>query len=105
MWDLFPFLLLITMTAVGAKVVITVQKMTNMVRNGYVVAGRVTGCAPKNKLFTVFYVFESQTNVDIEVSCDLLEEYKAGTPISIIYLRSNPKRNAKYPVAGLSTTQ
>lgn len=104
-WDLFPFLLLMTMTAVGAKVVITAQRMFNLVRNGYIVLGRVTGCAPKNKLFTVFYVFESQTKDDIEGSCDVLDEYETGTAIPVIYLRSNPKKNARYPVVGFRTIQ
>jgi hypothetical protein len=104
-WDLFPFLLLISMTGIGAKAMITAQRQTNLARNGLVVVGRVTGCTPKNKLFTVFYVFTSNTKVETEGSCDLLEEYEAGTAIPIIYLRSNPKRNAKYPVAGFSTTQ
>lgn len=104
-WDLFPFFLLMTMTAVGAKVVITAQRMINLVRNGYVVLGKVTGCTPKNKLFTVFYVFESQTKEEIEGSCDLQEECEAGTALPVIYLRSNPKRNSKYPVAGFSTAE
>ncbi|HTB97512.1 MAG TPA: hypothetical protein VK716_10925 [Terracidiphilus sp.] len=104
-WDLFPFLLLISMTAVGAKAVIIAQKMSNLVRNGLVVVGRVTGCTPKNKLFTVFYVFESQAKEEIEGSSDLQEEYEAGTAIPVIYLRSNPKRNAKYPVSGFRTIQ
>ncbi len=104
-WDLFPFLLLITMTAVGVKVVMTAQRMISLVRNGYVVLGKVTGCASKNKLFTVFYVFESQNKEEIEGSCDLQEEYEAGAAIPVIYLRGSPKRNSKYPVTGLSTTQ
>ncbi|HUN82791.1 MAG TPA: hypothetical protein VMU48_00360 [Terracidiphilus sp.] len=104
-WDLFPFVLLIAMTAVGVRVVIMTLRLTNLARNGLVVIGRVTGCTPKRRLFTVFYVFTSKAKEEIEGSCDLLEEYDAGTAIPIIYLQSNPKRNAKYPVAGFSTTQ
>ena len=104
-WDLFPFLLLMTMTAVGCKVVMTALRMIRLVRSGYVVLGKVTGCAPKNKLFTVFYVFESQSREEIEGSCDLQEEYEAGATIPVIYLRGNSKRNSKYPVAGFGTSQ
>jgi hypothetical protein len=105
MWDLFPFLLLISMTAVGAKVMVTALRLTNLARNGLVVVGKVTGCTPKKRLFTVFYVFTSMAKEEIEGSCDLLEEYEAGAAIPIIYLQSNPERNTKYPVAGFRTTQ
>lgn len=102
-WDLFPFLLLITITAVGAKVVITALRVTNLARNGLVVVGKVTGCAPKRTLFTVFYVFTSEAKGEVEGSCDLLEKYESGSAIPVIYLPSNPKRNAKYPVPGFNS--
>ena len=104
-WDLFPFVLLIAMTAVGVRVVIMTLRLTNLARNGLVVIGRVTGCTPKRRLFTVFYVFTSKAKEEIEGSSDLQEEYEAGTAIPVIYLRSNPKRNAKYPVSGFRTIQ
>lgn len=103
-WDLFPFLLLISMTTVGAKVVITALRLMNLARNGLVVVARVTGCAPNRRLFTIFYVFTSKAQEDIEGSCNLLEEYEAGTAIPIIYLPGNPTRNTRYPIAGYRTT-
>lgn len=104
-WDVFPFLLLVAMTAVGAKVLITALRLTNLARNGVVVVGKVTGCAPKKRLFTVFYVFTSRAKEKIEGSCDLLEEREDGTAIPIVYLPSNPKRNTRYPVAGFRTSE
>ena len=103
-WDLFPFLLLISMAAVGAKVMITALRLTNLARNGLVVVGKVTGCTPSKTMFMVYYEFKSEDQEEVEGSCRQLEKSKAGDAIPVIYLQSNPKRNTKYPVVGYRAT-
>jgi len=99
-WDFFPFLLLLSITAIGASVILKALRLRTLMRIGIVAAGRVTGCAPNKKLFTVYYNFAAEDNTLIDGSCNLLDEYEMGTSFPVIFLRSNPKRNNRYPVRG-----
>lgn len=100
MWDLFPFLLLLSITAIGASVILKALRLRTLMRIGIVAAGRVTGCVPNKKLFTVYYDFAADDNTLIDGSCNLPDEYEVGTSFHVIFLRRNPKRNNCYPVSG-----
>jgi len=104
-WDFFPFLLLLTFIAIAAKVMIVAFRLRTLARMGLVVAGKVVGCAPNKKLFTVYYEFAAEGKTVIEGSCDLLDEYEMESAIPVIYLRSNPKRNNRYPISGFRTEE
>jgi hypothetical protein len=99
-WDLFPYLLLFSITALGAYVTIISLRQWKLMRMGVVAIGKVTGCAQNKKLFTVYYQFAEEDNATSEGSSNVLDEYGVGALIPIIYLRTNPKRNDRYPVAG-----
>jgi hypothetical protein len=99
-WDMFPFLFLLFIMAGSAAVVGVTLRERTLARKGIVVMGRVTGCAPTQKSFTVYYEFTTQENTEMEGSIELPDECGAGTSIPIIYLPSNPKRNERYPVGG-----
>ena len=100
--DFFPFLLLLSITALGASVILRALRLRTLMRFGIVAAGRVTGCAPNKKLFTVYYEFTAEDNRVEEGSSKLANEYESGASIPIVYLRSNPKRNYRFPVAGFT---
>jgi hypothetical protein len=99
-WDFFPLLLLMSITGIGANVILKAFRLKTLMRFGIVTEGRVTACAPKNKLFTVYYEFRAEGDATVEGSCDLLDEYEAGAKLPVIYLRSNPKKNRRFPVEG-----
>ena len=102
-WDwghiVFYLFGLVMLVALGAFVIAGLRKR-KLARMGVVVEGRVTGCAPDRKLFTVYYEFTAEDNVGMEGSTLMPEEYEAGAPIPVIYLRGNPKRNDGYPMRG-----
>ena len=102
-WDFFPFLLLFAIMAVAARAIIMALRLATLARMGVVVIGKVIGCAPNKKLFTIYYEFTGKDNAVVEGKCDLLDEYETGTSIPIIFLRSNPKRNTRYPISGFRT--
>lgn len=99
-WDFFPFLLLLSITWVGANVTLKALRLRTLMRIGIAAVGGVTACAPNKALFTVYYEFTTEANEVAEGSSRLADEYEVGCPIPIVYLRSNPKRNSRYPVAG-----
>lgn len=99
-WDFFPFLLLLSITWVGANVILKALRLRTLMRIGIAAVGRVTACVPSKALFTVYYEFTTEDNKVAEGSSRLADEYEVGSPIPIIYLRSNPRRNSRYPVAG-----
>jgi hypothetical protein len=103
--DFFPFLLLSAIMAVAARAMIMALRLAILARMGVVVVGRVIGCAPNEKLFTIYYEFSGEGRTLIEGKCDLLDEYEMGTSIPIIYLRSNSKRNTRYPISGFCTSK
>jgi hypothetical protein len=83
----------------GAVVlVIAGMRKKELTRMGIVVEGKVTGCAPDRKSFTVYYEFTTKDNVGMEGETTMQEECKAGDSIPVMYLRSNPKRNDFYPL-------
>ena len=104
-WDFFPFVLLLAFMAIAARVMILAFRLGMLVRMGLVVAGKVIGCAPNKKLFTVYYEFAAGDKTVIEGSSDLVDEYEVGTSIPVVYLPSNPKRNNRYPINGFRTEE
>jgi hypothetical protein len=95
-WEL-PFYLIGPGILVAlAALFIVGSRKRKLARMGVVVQGRVTGCAPDRKLFTVYYEFDTEDNVRMEGSTKLSEECEAGNSIPVMYLRSNPKRNDCY---------
>jgi hypothetical protein len=71
-----------------------------LVRYGWCVDGKVTGCAPNHTKFSIDYEFHTQENLLIEGSNEYSEEaYELGSSIRIIYLRNHPKKNAFYPLS------
>jgi hypothetical protein len=101
-WDFFPFLLLLSITALGTYVILRAVKLRTLMRIGTVTVGRVTGCVPNKKLFTVYYEFTVEENRVEEGTSKLSDKYESGTSIPIIYLPGNPKRNYRFPVAGFT---
>jgi hypothetical protein len=102
-WGHIVYFLLGLVILVGAgNVIIVALRERKLARVGVVVDGKVTGCAPDRKLFTVYYEFTTKENVLMEGSTDMSEECEAGASIPVIYLRGNPKRNDVYPMSGFS---
>lgn len=99
-WDLFPFLLLLSITAVGAKVILTAFRLWTLMRIGIVAVGKVTGCATNKNIFTVYYECTAEDGTTVEGNCDSRDEYEVGASISVIYLRNHPGRSGRYPLAG-----
>lgn len=95
-WLIFYSLGLGTLV-VAVAIFIAGLRKKQLARMGFVVEGKVTGCAPDRKLFTVYYEFTTEDNVPMEGSTVMPEECKAGDSIPVMYLRSNPKRNDFYP--------
>ena len=95
-WEL-PFYLIGPGILVAlAALFIVGSRKRKLARMGVVVEGRVTGCAPDRKLFSVYYEFDTEDNIRMEGSTKLSEECEAGSSIPVMYLRSNPKRNDCY---------
>jgi hypothetical protein len=104
-WDwghIVYFLFGLVILGGAGNVIIEALRERKLARMGVIVEGKVTGCAPGQKLFTVYYEFTTKENVWMEGSTDMPEEREAGTSIPVIYLRSNPKRNDVYPIQGFS---
>jgi hypothetical protein len=104
-WDwghIVYFLLGLVILGGAGNVIIVALRERTLARKGIVVEGEVTGCAPNQKLFTVYYEFTTKENVWMEGSTEISEEYEAGATIPVIYLRGNPKRNDVYPMDGFS---
>lgn len=99
-WDLFPYILLLSIIALGAYVTVISLRNWTLMRKGIVAIGKVTGCARNKKLFTVYYEFTEEGHATMDGSCNVLDEYGVGASIPIIFLQTNPKRNDRYPVAG-----
>jgi hypothetical protein len=99
MWDIVPFVFLLFTTIASGVVITETLRERQLARIGVVVEGRVTGCAPDKNAFTVYYEFTTENNALIEGSEDTQDEIEVGTPIPIIYLRHNPKRNSSYPLS------
>jgi hypothetical protein len=94
-WAMFYFLGLGLMVAMGALFIAGLRKR-KLVRMGIVVEGRVTGCTPDRSRFKVYYEFTTEDDVGMEGSTRMSEECEPGSPIPVMYLRSNPKRNDCY---------
>jgi len=94
---IFLLLGLVLLVAAGALIIGGLRKK-KLTRMGIVVEGRVTGCAPDRKVFTVYYEFTTEDNLGMEGSTRMPEECAAGDSIPVMYLRSNPKRNDFYPL-------
>jgi hypothetical protein len=99
-WDFAPFLLLLSITAIGASILLKALRLRALMRTGTVAAGKVTGCAPDKKLFTVYYNFNAADDTSWEGRCTLEDEYDVGSSLPIIYLPTDPKGNSCYPVPG-----
>jgi len=98
-WDLIPFLFVSFTTVVSIYLVIVALRERHLARKGVVVEGRVIGCASNQGAFTVYYEFTTEDNALIDGSDDSSDELESGATIPIIYLRSNPGRNGRYPIA------
>ena len=99
-WDIFPVLLLLAYIGIAGAMIISALRARTLARVGLVVEGKVTGCAPHQRLFTTYYEFTTENNISMEGHADLADEFEVGTSIPIIYLRSDPKRNGRYPPRG-----
>ncbi|MGD0731483.1 MAG: DUF3592 domain-containing protein [Terracidiphilus sp.] len=103
-WEWFSvsyliFLLLgLGLLIIAGASVIAGSRKKSLTRMGIVVEGRVTGCAPDRKVFTVYYEFTTEDKTGMEGSTTMPEECAAGDSIPVMYLRSNPKRNDFYPL-------
>lgn len=100
MWDLVPFMFVLFTTVGSGFVIIEALRERQLARVGIVVEGRVTGCELSQGPFKVYYEFTTQESTAMEGSTDSADEYEVGAPIPVIYLRNNPKRNDRYPIAG-----
>ena len=98
--DLFPLLLVLLITSVAVNANLIAWRGMALMRLGTITVGRVTGCVIENKLFRVYYDFNTADNIEVEGSSRVATEYQVGTSIPIIYLARNPKRNDRFPVAG-----
>lgn len=99
-WDIVPFLATLVFIGIAGVILLSALWERKLARMGLVVEGKVTGCAPKQKSFTVYYEFSTGDDNVTEGNNDLPDEYEVGSSIPIIYLPSNPKRNGCYPVRG-----
>lgn len=104
-WDFFPFLLLLSITAFGSALLLKILRLNKLMRKGTVAVGRVTASVPKKGLFTVYYEFTGEDNTTAEGSCILPDEYGVGTALPVIYLRSDLKRNNYFPVGGFHVAE
>jgi hypothetical protein len=98
--DTQPFLLCLFFMGLSIFVIYRYLRERRLVRMGVVVEARVTGCAPYQKQFDVYYEFTTEGNESMDGSCITEDEYEVGASIPVIYRRSNPKKNESYPVAG-----
>jgi hypothetical protein len=99
-WDaghIFYYLFGLAILAAAGTLIVQAFRARKLARLGFVVKGRVTGCAPDRNRFTVYYKFSTEDNVEIEGSTGMPEECEVGMPIPIMYLRTNPERNDYYP--------
>jgi len=95
-WELPYYVLgLVLLVGLGALLVAG-WRIRRLARIGIVVEGRVTGCVPDRNQFKAYYEFTTEAKVWLEGSARTSEECEVGTPIPVIYLRSNPKRNDLY---------
>ena len=103
-WDLLPYAFGLWIFGIGVRGLVMVYQRRRLGRIGWVTEGKVIACATKGSRFRIDYQFysEDQTLFDgaNEYSYD---EYKYGSKIRVIYLRSNPKRNDTYPLADFPT--
>jgi hypothetical protein len=91
------YLLGVGLLAGAGALIIAGSRKKQLARLGVVVEGNVTGCTPSRSRFTVYYKFTTDEKVEMEGSTQISEECEAGDSILVMYLRSNPKRNAFYP--------
>lgn len=96
-WDIVPDAVLLFIALIPVYLFGFVLRERHLARVGVVVEGRVAGCEPKGSLFTVYYDFRTEDNSLIEGSSITGDEYEPGNPFPVIYLRSNPNRNDRYP--------
>ena len=93
---MFYFIGLGLLVGIGAIIIAGLRKK-KLARLGFVVEGKVTGCAPNRSRFKVYYEFTTEDNVWMEGSTTMSEECVAGDSIPVMYLRSSPKRNDYFP--------
>ena len=97
--DVILLALALLFFGMGLRLGVLVYLRWKLGRLGWVTEGMVIACAAKGERFRVDYQFldENQTLFDgaNEYSYD---EYKYGSKIRVIYMRSNPKNNDTYPL-------
>ena len=97
-WDnLVPKLFVLFFTLVMAAQLVVLYRTWTLAREGWVVDGKVTGCAKNGPRLRVYYEFRTGEHTLVEGSNQNSEEYEYGSSIRVIYLGSNPKRNDRYP--------
>jgi hypothetical protein len=104
-WDIVPLIFMQLFPVLGAVMLVAFYRQRELARKGWVVEGKVTGCAPNGTKFRVYYEFHADTGALIEGSNEYADEYKYGSAIRIIYLRAKPARNDCYPVASYQTVE
>jgi hypothetical protein len=98
-WDGVLYLFPVFFTILGFVCTLLLHRDLRLARTGWVVEGKVTGCAPRKSKFSLYYEFHTQDGRRFEGSNDYSDEYDVDSSIQIIYLRSNPKRNDRYPMS------
>jgi hypothetical protein len=99
-WDIVPLVFVLFTTTGSGFLIAEALRERQLARMGVVVEGRVTGCELSQRPFKIYYEFTTDGNGVAEGSSELADEYEVGAPIPVIYLRSNPKRNDRYPPSG-----
>lgn len=98
-WDIVPNIIVLVFAGIGVIGAVMLYRDRALARKGWVVEGRVKSCVPSGRRFSVYYEFHTGDKDLMEGSNDYWDECEINSPIFIIYLRSNPKRNDCYPLA------
>lgn len=103
--DVFPQSFSLLFFGGGVVLVGHMLRDRRLARTGWVVEGKVTGCVPNRKMFTVYYEFLTPDDTMVEGSGDSSDEIQYGSPVRVIYLRHHPKRNDLYPMSIYETAE
>jgi hypothetical protein len=96
--DIVPDILMLLFPLPGAAAAIALYRQRVLTRKGWIVEGKVTGCAPNGNRFTVYYEFRTLAGTLVEGSNAYSDECTCGSKILVIYLRHKPASNNPYPL-------
>jgi uncharacterized protein DUF3592 len=103
-WSDFVFVtFLLVSFGAAAKLAVFLYLERRLARLGWVTDGEVIACAPKGSRFRVDYEFFDENHTQFDGANEDSDEYKTGSSIRVIYLRTNPKRNDTYPMSSYQT--